>query len=314
MALDTHKAYQIATILQMRIANAGPGQATLVTAPRALRLQAQLQSPTQPNPAGVGALFTGVPDLLDFADILAHGDAFRGLPGDPLGKAVAFLKAVLSAQTPQDLLQNVQKAIAELATCTPIQDLALLPAFMKGQLSVALSVASIVAKLPSPAVAQAIEAAYIAYLFDEKGFQTIDGDSVAPPTHLSSLVTGALEADLKRLKDAVAEKNAVRYIRDLVRVPVEAACDAAYQLSSQLTTKVTSLFPEAGTQGAGRAKVLRWMKGFASMAEAAVTGAVEEVCAGAGSFQTNPLVAAAAGTFCGTWARKMTQEAFLQEI
>jgi hypothetical protein len=56
------------------------------------------------------------------------------------------------------------------------------------------------------------------------------------------------------------------------------------------------------------------MKGFASMAEASVTGAVEEVCSGVGSFQTNQLIAATAGTFAGTWARKVTQDIFLNEI
>ena len=45
-----------------------------------------------------------------------------------------------------------------------------------------------------------------------------------------------------------------------------------------------------------------------------MTGAVEEACSGIGSFQTNQLIAAAAGTFAGTWARKVTQKLFLNEI
>jgi hypothetical protein len=45
-----------------------------------------------------------------------------------------------------------------------------------------------------------------------------------------------------------------------------------------------------------------------------VTSAVEEACLGVSTFQTNALIAASAGTFAGTAARKATQHVFLAEL
>jgi hypothetical protein len=45
-----------------------------------------------------------------------------------------------------------------------------------------------------------------------------------------------------------------------------------------------------------------------------VTSAVEEATLGVAQFQTNPLLAASAGTFAGSVARKAAQHVFLKEI
>ncbi len=50
------------------------------------------------------------------------------------------------------------------------------------------------------------------------------------------------------------------------------------------------------------------------MAESTVTSAFEEAGNGVGWFQTNPIIAAAIGTFAGSAARKATQDVFLKEL
>lgn len=58
-------------------------------------------------------------------------------------------------------------------------------------------------------------------------------------------------------------------------------------------------------------KFVAWFRGFSSMAESAVMRAVEVGTQGVSEFQTNPLIAAAAGAFAGTVARKLAQDSFL---
>ena len=50
------------------------------------------------------------------------------------------------------------------------------------------------------------------------------------------------------------------------------------------------------------------------MAESGVMTAVEETLLGIGQFTTNPMIAAAAGTYAGAVARKATQHVFLSEM
>ncbi len=314
---DIAQAYQTAATIQSKIASyftdSSSPNAPSLTMASGTSLQAQLRNNAQVNPSGVGVIFTGLPDILDFAGVLGQ-NKLLGIPGDIIGRAAGFFTSLMgSTNDPQELLKNVRQAIDGISRSVPFNGLMVLPQFLKGQLSIAISVISVFGRLPKPTIPQKVEDAYVLYLFDEKGFQTIDGDSIAPPTNLSDF-TGAMSSDFKTLKDAFSEKNAVRYVRDLVRLPVEAACDETYSLPTLLDSVVASNFPVAADQAAGRAKIIRWMKGFSSMAESGVTGAVEEACSGIGSFQTNQLIAAAAGTFAGTWARKVTQKLFLNEI
>ena len=57
------------------------------------------------------------------------------------------------------------------------------------------------------------------------------------------------------------------------------------------------------------AQFVAWFKGFSAMAESGVMRAVEIGTQGVSQFQTNPLIAAAAGAFAGTVARKLGQDA-----
>ena len=55
-------------------------------------------------------------------------------------------------------------------------------------------------------------------------------------------------------------------------------------------------------------KFVAWLRGFSTMAESAAMRAVEVGTQGVAEFQTNPLIAAAAGSFAGTAARKLAQD------
>jgi hypothetical protein len=50
------------------------------------------------------------------------------------------------------------------------------------------------------------------------------------------------------------------------------------------------------------------------VAESQAMSAVEQATLGVSTFQSNPLIAAAAGTFAGTAARKAAQHVFLSEL
>ena len=104
-----------------------------------------------------------------------------------------------------------------------------------------------------------------------------------------------------------SQRTADQYIRDLIRLVVEAVDDARYDLAKRLEVQLDLAKDK-------RDKYEDWFKGFSSMAEGAVTSAVEEACLGVSTFDTNPLIAASAGTFAGTAARKATQHVFLSEL
>ena len=61
-------------------------------------------------------------------------------------------------------------------------------------------------------------------------------------------------------------------------------------------------------------KLMRWFRGVSGVAESQAMSAVEQAALGVATFQSNPLIAAAAGTFAGTAARKAAQHVFLSEL
>jgi hypothetical protein len=170
------------------------------------------------------------------------------------------------------------------------------------QLSIAISFATTAALMPTTA-GPAIESAVLRYFFTRDGFRTVDGSQLVAPIHLEDLDVGRSTA----LKGVFSQRTADRYIRDLIRVVIEAADDARYDLPKRYDAARTLAKDR-------RDKYEDWFKGFSSMAEGAVTSAVEEACMGVASFETNPLIAASAGTFAGTAARKATQHVFLSEL
>ncbi len=183
-------------------------------------------------------------------------------------------------------------------------------------------------------VPSSIEHGLLAYFFSSEGYKTVDGESVVAPVHLSDLKTiaaGAIDvgpgrgvtlnpAPVKQLKGLFTTATAEQYLRDTTRVIVESAYDAvrglkdtngAKGLYSMVTEKLRARNKARADREAIVDKFVVWFRGFSSMAESAAMRAVEVGTQGVSEFQTNPLIAAAAGAFAGTVARKLAQDSFL---
>jgi hypothetical protein len=121
---------------------------------------------------------------------------------------------------------------------------------------------------------------------------------------------------LQPVKRLVSRATAEHYIRDITRIIVESAYDAARDLRERQREITDALQERPGPNGpaAIERKFGTWFRGCSSMAESAVMRAVETGTQGVSQFQTNPLIAAAAGSFAGTVARKLTQESFLASL
>jgi hypothetical protein len=180
-----------------------------------------------------------------------------------------------------------------------------------------------------------IEQGLLAYFFSSEGYRTVDGESVVAPVHLSDLKTiaaGAIDvspgagvklnpASVKQqLRGLFTTATAEQYLRDTTRVIVESAYDAVRGLKDTNGAKglYSVVTEELRTRNKARAdreaivdKFVVWFRGFSSMAESAAMRAVEVGTQGVSEFQTNPLIAAAAGAFAGTVARKVAQDSFL---
>jgi len=183
-------------------------------------------------------------------------------------------------------------------------------------------------------VPHSIEQGLLAYFFSAEGYKTVDEESVIAPVHLSDLKTiaaGAIDTGpgpaggpsagpLKQLKGLATTATAEQYLRGTTRVIVESAYDALRGLRDTggaagrygtVTTKLRARKPSPADQEAVVAKFVTWFRGFSSMAESAAMRAVEVGTQGVSEFQTNPLIAAAAGAFAGTVGRKLAQDSFL---
>lgn len=183
-------------------------------------------------------------------------------------------------------------------------------------------------------VPHSIEQGLLAYFFSSDGYKTIDGESVVAPVHLSDLkgiaesaisVGPGLDvtvnpAAVKQVKGLFTTATAERYLRDATRVIVESAYDALRGLRDSegkvglfgtVTTRLRTRKQAKADQEAVVAKFVTWFRGFSSMAESGAMRAVEVGTQGVSEFQTNPLIAAAAGAFAGTVARKLAQSSLL---
>ena len=98
----------------------------------------------------------------------------------------------------------------------------------------------------------------------------------------------------------------------MTRIIVESAYDTVRGFKD--TNGPQGQFTLVMTRVRNRAKFVAWFRGFSSMAESVAMRAVEVGSQGASVFQTNALIAAAAGSFSGTVARKLAQDAFLSVL
>jgi hypothetical protein len=168
-----------------------------------------------------------------------------------------------------------------------------------------------------------VEHALLSYFFAPTGFKTVDDEHIVSPVHLGDIrdmVTGVGSvADLGnlQLKSIFSKTTAERYLRDVIRVVVESAFDAARNQEARfdgVKSALAAVTPAHKPPEKVVAQFVAWFKGFSAMAESAVMRAVEVGTQGVSQFQTNPLIAAAAGTFAGTVARKLGQDSFLAKL
>jgi len=195
--------------------------------------------------------------------------------------------AVMAAR---DLISDESRTLAET----------LLPALV-GQLGILLSLVTTIKNIPRSA--PAVENALLRYFFSETGYVTLEGISIVAPVHL-----GDVSASGGQMRGLLSEGTGERYLRDLVRLMVEAADDVRYNDLQGRARAMRVLVDDHAPN------LDRWLKGFGALAESSAMGAVEQAVLGVSQFQTNALIAAAAGTFAGTAARKAAQHVFLGEL
>jgi hypothetical protein len=177
-------------------------------------------------------------------------------------------------------------------------------------------------------IPKSIEEGVLDYFFKREGYRTIDGVNVVAPAHLSDLGSplGTFASDVAagrgltvppQLGGLFSKPTAEHYLRDITRVILESAYDAGRSIGglngryAEVTAGLRSLPTAPKAADATVAKFVSWLRGFGSMAESAAMRAVEVGTQGVSEFQTNPLIAAAAGSFAGTVARKLAQDSFL---
>ena len=167
-------------------------------------------------------------------------------------------------------------------------------------------------------IPKSVERALLQYFFTVSGYMTVDGESVVSPVHISDLgsalakVTGGADpaaGALQSLKGLFSKTTAERYLRDTTRVIVESAYDAGRGFRG--VDGQPGVYDAVVAKLTNRDKFVAWFRGFSSMTESAAMRAVEIGTQGVSEFQTNPLIAAAAGSFAGSVARKLGQDSFL---
>ena len=239
--------------------------------------------------------------LLDVHDLFSEHDPLDRLR-DFFAEQVDDVKRLVKAKDPAEVL-----AISRELLTDQLQDLRdLLGPFLGRQFSIALSFVSTLKNLPTPAVKEAVREAFLRYFFTKEGYETVDKGRIVASVHLDDL-------DLKQLAQAKAlfsERTAERYVRDTIRLLVEAVGDVRYFDLKKRHDAMQSFMPNEEK----KKKFADWFGGFSAVAESSVTGAVEEACLGVAAFQTNALIAASVGTFAGTAARKAAQHVFLSEL
>jgi hypothetical protein len=309
--MDSRLAYGITAFLQDRAASLSDQHALpQITVMNGPSLVEQLTDERFEIPQQLTLDLSALLDLLDLTTLDQQNplstifDIFRGRPGE-------VIRALIDAKHPAEVRATIEHLFAR----NPQEEFRGLAStigpFLQRQVSIALSFATTLRNLGEPTFWKGIPEAYLAYFFGEQGFVTVDGIPILPPMHFGQVMRvdpSAAKIELDQLKGLLSEKTAERYVRDLIRITVEAAEDARYGLRPRYTS-----FVSRGDERQ-RAKAARWFKGMASLAESLVTSAVEETILGVAQFQTNALIAASAGTHTGTAARKAAQHVFLSEV
>lgn len=275
------------------------------------------------SPSGpLGVL--GRPDVSRVLDNVRN--ALQGRAGlfDKQRDLIADLIAARNPVGLRDAVGGLFQRVRDGITGTGTKDsLSRLQQLIGNDLGTALPVATLVNAAQqglqnAAGVPESIEHGLLEYFFKKDGYQTVDGESVVAPVHLSDLggaITGGGAgmglslAGLEPLRGLFSKATAERYLRDITRVIVECGYDAARGLAD--TPGKPGLYGRVTSGLSNREKFVAWFRGFSSMAESGAMRAVEVGTQGVAAFQTNPLIAASAGSFAGTVARKLAQDSFL---
>jgi hypothetical protein len=292
--------YAIVTFLQDAIAGALAGKIALVNfhAAGGTSLSHELRT-GQSLPRNLALDFSPLLDLLYLPRLGAsRPETILEVLADPFGE----LKRIFASDDPTMIFArlmdffNHKPELASLAST--------LGSFLEGQFGIALSMVTTFKNLADPKFPRAVADASLQYFFGKDGFVTVDEIHVTPPMQF-----GGAPQQLSDLSSFLSQKTGERYLRDIIAITVEAVGDVQYNLRDRYPRMLSQL-----TDSAQQETAKRWFTGFASMAEAGVTTAVEETLLGIGTFQGNRLIAASAAAYAGTAARKATQHVFLSEM
>jgi len=280
---------------------------TSMQGPVGTELKRQLNDADLTSPSAIGLTFgTALPIVLDGAN-QGGPDSLLEFVGTTAALPFKLIRDVITGKDPLGEIQGLPRELTgALAHLAP--SLFHLSFLLVNQVEVALSILPTLQMFKQSKDAMAnVEKALDDYFFTE-GFTTIDGDMISRPQ-----LTNVAGADSKTLKSLVSQKSGADFVRNAVRIPIEAGADVEYDLKKRLADAMPKVFGSAPTADQ-QAKLKSWMKGFASNAESTTTAAVEALVLGAGSAQSNSLIGAASGTAAGTIARKATQHVFLREL
>jgi hypothetical protein len=304
---DTSK-YAIVALLQNVLAGALSSSAPLVSfkSTDASSLAQEIRAGAV-TPRHLMVDYTPILDLLPLTQI-GRMSTPAGKASAPLGEILKFFRdpagEVARIFEGGDPASTFGRLLQFFDSRNELKDLSgMFGPFLEGQFGIALSLVTTLKNLLNPALPRIVTDAVMQYFFAPDGFATVDEIHYTPPMNLSGT-----PQTISDLKGYLSEKSAERYVRDLVSVVVESTGDLQYNLRErygEMISRRTAVQQETAK---------RWFKGFAAMAEAGLTTTVEETLLGIGTFQGNKLVAASAGVYAGTAARKMTQHVFLSEM
>ena len=235
---------------------------------------------------------------LDLLDLLDDDNLFERLPR-VFNRSRDVIDRLFAARSPAAILA----VGGDLGTALVRPALSGVARFVGGHLGIVLSFVTTFRNLADGRVPDAVRAAYLGYFFGD-GYLAADGTRIVSPVQF----TGSGPETLDSLRAALTERTGERYLRDLVRLLVESVDDVRY---GGLGARVEAA--RAKAQGDAD-KLMRWFRGVSGVAESQAMSAVEQAALGVATFQSNPLIAAAAGTFAGTAARKAAQHVFLSEL
>jgi len=311
--MDTKLAYSLVAFVHDRAASINDSQKLPVLSfADGKKLLELLLDKNIDTPKNLNLDLSDIFDLLDFTLLLNDKHPIERIFDTLVLKPVDVIRRLVEADNPREVKGVLDDFFKKDIPTTAQAFLGTIKPLLQRQVGIALSFVTTLKNLGDPQAWTDVGTAHTQYFFGDTGFVTVDGIPILPPMHFGAkdvFDPSTLQVNLDNLKGLMTEKSADRYLRDGIRVTVEAANDARYD---NLRSRFAKIPQHVGL--ANTAKTVRWFKGISSLAESLVTSAVEEACLGVAQFQTSALVAAAAGTYAGTAARKAAQHVFLREL